>query len=91
MLHPLRRHGPGTESTSDHVVVRLSGEITSATVKRVRKRLQDGQQSQPTILEIDLGDVTHLSSGGAGALFTALRLARAHGTRMIITHVPAAP
>lgn len=35
---------------------------------------------------MDLAEVTYLSPDGCTALFTALRAAHRHGTRLVITH-----
>lgn len=89
LRHPLREfRGIGTRTASGHVVVGLSGEITSANAGRIGGKLQDVLRSRPTVLEIDLGEVTYLSADGAAAFFMGLKEARAHGTRMIVTHVP---
>jgi anti-anti-sigma regulatory factor len=48
----------------------------------------------PRLLDLgnpDLGKVTSLSSDGAGMILMALRAARAHGTRVIATHVGPQP
>ncbi|MFF4500408.1 STAS domain-containing protein [Streptomyces sp. NPDC001401] len=71
----------------DRVVVRLTGEITSKNAGRIGRRLQDVLGTRPTVLEIDLGRVTYLSRDGGAAFFMALRAAREHSTRVIITHV----
>lgn len=71
----------------DHVVVRLSGEITAANAGRVGRQLQNALRSQPTLLEVDLGNVAYLSSDGCEVFFMMLPSARSQGTRVIATHV----
>jgi hypothetical protein len=86
LRHPLRgyrRTGPG--AASDHVVVRLSGEVTSRT-PRVGRRLRLVLRMHPAVLEIDLVDVTYLSPDGGAAVFMALREAKVRGTEVITTH-----
>ncbi|WP_399103173.1 STAS domain-containing protein [Streptomyces sp. 11x1] len=39
----------------------------------------------PDVLEVDMTGVGHVSPEGCAALFAALRAAREHGTRLIIT------
>lgn len=86
--HPLRDfRGVGSGPASEHVVVRLSGEITSANVGHIGGSLQAVLRSRPAVLEIDLGEVSYVSGDGVVVFFTALREARARGTRMIVTHV----
>ncbi|MEU6148100.1 STAS domain-containing protein [Streptomyces sp. NPDC047081] len=85
--HPLRElWGIGARPVSGHVVVRLSGDITSANAGRIGGNLQAALHSHPAVLEIDLGEVSHVSGDGAVVFFTALREARARGTRLIVTH-----
>ncbi|MFC8513961.1 STAS domain-containing protein [Streptomyces sp. NPDC057257] len=86
--HPLRElRGVGSDPVPEHVVVRLSGEITSTNVGRIGASLQTALRSRPAVLEIDLGEVSYISGDGAVVFFTALREARARGTRMIVTNV----
>ncbi|MCX5051989.1 STAS domain-containing protein [Streptomyces sp. NBC_00201] len=88
LRHPLRVfRGAGSGPASAHAVVRLSGEITSANAGRIGRQLQQALHSQAAVLEIDLAEVTYLSGDGAAAVFTALREAKAGGTKVIVTHV----
>jgi anti-anti-sigma factor len=86
--HPLREfRGVGTGPASEHVVVRLPGEITWTNVGHFGGSLRAVLHSRPAVLEIDLGEVSYVSGDGVVVFFTALREARARGTRMIVTHV----
>ncbi|MFD7408977.1 STAS domain-containing protein [Streptomyces sp. NPDC059866] len=87
LLHPFRRqeHQVG-ESAPGHIVVRLSGEITSENAARIGAQLQDVLRSHPDVLELDLRRLSHLSSDGGTAFFMTVRAARAHSTRVIVTH-----
>jgi hypothetical protein len=79
--HPLREfRGVGSGPASEHVVVRLSGEITSADVGYIGGRLQAVLRSRPVVLEIDFGELSYVSGDGVVVLFTALREARAQDT-----------
>ncbi|WP_405907710.1 STAS domain-containing protein [Streptomyces sp. NBC_00828] len=85
LLHPFRHHRGVDSSDPDHVVVRLSGEITSANAEDIGNRLQDILRSGPAVLEVDLGRVTYFSNDAGTVFFMALRAA--HGTRVVATHV----
>ncbi|MDX3784081.1 STAS domain-containing protein [Streptomyces europaeiscabiei] len=67
-------------------MVRLHGDLDArsadATGRRLVRRIDAGSQ----VLEVDLTHVTHLSPDGCQALFTALRAARARGTRLVVTN-----
>ncbi|MEU8867459.1 STAS domain-containing protein [Streptomyces umbrinus] len=91
LRHPFRGRGLRTEITRDRAVVHLSGEIISGNARRLGTDLAELLRSGIALLVIDLGKVTYLSSDGAGMIFMALRAARAHGTRVIATHVGPQP
>nr|WP_260859966.1 STAS domain-containing protein [Streptomyces cupreus] len=80
-----------SRAAPNHVVVRLSGEVTAQNAGHIGKRLQEVLSRQPAILEIDIEDVTYVSSDGAAAFFTSVRTARARGTRVVVTHVRRQP
>ncbi|MER6377935.1 STAS domain-containing protein [Streptomyces mirabilis] len=86
ILHPFHRHTAVVAPHPDHVVVRLSGEITSKNADQIGEELCEVLLSRPLVLEIDLTGVTYLSGGGCTALFMALLASRPHGTRVIVTH-----
>lgn len=91
LLHPFRSRPFRAESTPDRAVVHLSGEITSENAGQTGKTLEDLLRSGLARLEIDLSEVTYLSSDGGAVFFMALRAARTHGTRVIATHVGPQP
>ncbi|MEV6542497.1 STAS domain-containing protein [Streptomyces sp. NPDC051665] len=70
----------------DHVVVHLSGEITTHNEKEIGERLREALDTRPGVLEVDLSRVTHLSNDGGAAFFRALRSPRPHGTLVTVTH-----
>lgn len=67
-------------------VVRLRGELDARSARATGLRLIRLIEAGQLVLEIDLGEVTYLSPDGCRALFAALRAARAHGTRVVVTH-----
>ncbi|WP_329533164.1 STAS domain-containing protein [Streptomyces sp. NBC_01450] len=86
ILHPFHRHTAEVVPHPGHVVVRLSGEITSENADQIGEGLREVLLTRPPILEIDLAWVTYLSCDGCRAVFIALLAARPHGTRVIVTH-----
>ncbi|MFJ4791073.1 STAS domain-containing protein [Streptomyces sp. NPDC088794] len=89
LLHPFRSRPFRAESTPDRAVVHLSGEITSENAGQTGKALEELLRPGIIRLEIDLSEVTYLSSDGGAVFFMALRAARTRGTRVIATHVRA--
>lgn len=79
-----RRSGP--QAPPGHEVVRLHGDLDTRSAESTGRRLVRLIDAGPEVLEIDLADVEHLSPDGCQALFSALRAARARGTRLVITH-----
>ncbi|MBT2509387.1 STAS domain-containing protein [Streptomyces sp. ISL-98] len=79
---PRRPHRPGT------VVVRLRGQIDACSVEPTSRTLLDALGTSPTILDVDLSGVEHLSADGTGAFFAGLKAARSRGTRLTVTHAP---
>jgi anti-anti-sigma factor len=73
-------------SPSGHEVVRLRGDLDARSAGRTGRRLLRVIETGPDVLEVDLTELRHLSPVGCAAFFTAVRAARAHGTRLIITH-----
>lgn len=69
----------------DRTVVRLRGELTSSRAPRVRKRLLQALARAPSVMEIDLGKVTHLAPEVRALLLTATAAARRSGIRFAIT------
>ncbi|MDC2952399.1 STAS domain-containing protein [Streptomyces heilongjiangensis] len=88
-MHLFRfRHRPkaGPGPRAGHEVVRLHGDLDAHSSGRMARRLLQLVETGPDVLEVDLAELRHLSPAGCAALFTALRAARARGTRLIITH-----
>ncbi|MGP8298290.1 STAS domain-containing protein [Streptomyces inhibens] len=71
----------------DHdVIVRLPREVTFENARHIGQHLRELLGSGPTVLEIDLTQVTHLSPDGGTAFLMVLETAQRQGTRMIATH-----
>ncbi|WP_060888328.1 STAS domain-containing protein [Streptomyces caniscabiei] len=79
-----RRSGPVPPSGRE--VVRLRGDLDARSAARTGRHLLRVIETGPDVLEVDLTELRHLSPVGCAAFFTAVRAARARGTRLIITH-----
>ncbi|WP_369390341.1 STAS domain-containing protein [Streptomyces sp. CG1] len=88
-LQRFRRRTVRTRQAEDHVVVRLSGEITATNAERVGKGLRNALRTHPRIVEVDLQRVTFMASDGGRAFLPALLRAQRYGTRVIVTHASA--
>ncbi|MDX2553326.1 MULTISPECIES: STAS domain-containing protein [Streptomyces] len=85
-MHLFRRRRSGPIPPSGHKVVRLRGDLDARSAGQTGQRLLRVIGTGPEVLEVDLTELRHLSPVGCAAFFNALRAARVHGTRLIITH-----
>ncbi|WP_327592723.1 STAS domain-containing protein [Streptomyces chartreusis] len=76
----------GSRSAPGHRVVRLRGTLDARNAEATGRRLVRLIKAGPGVLEVDLTGVEYLSPDGCETLFMALRAARAHGTKLIVTH-----
>jgi len=76
-LMPSPRHRART-------IVRLCGELTSNRTPRVRRKLLRAFARAPSVLEVDLGEVTYLAPEAGALLLAAAATARRAGTRFFI-------
>lgn len=83
---PLFRRRSGPVPPSGREVVRLRGDLDARRAARTGRHLLRVIETGPDVLEVDLTELRHLSPVGCAAFFTAVRAARARGTRLIITH-----
>ncbi len=76
---------PGINVThsTDGVLACLYGRVDIDSSPALRQRLLAIlQDSQPTVVRIDLSAVTHIDSSGIATLIEALRIARSHKTEL---------
>ncbi len=86
LLHPFSNRGDRAASAPDHAIARLPREVTLENAKRIGQHFRELLGSGPTVLEIDLTEVTHLSPDGGAAFLMVLEKAQRQGTRLIATH-----
>ena len=64
--------------------VAVTGELDLATAYRFDRHLHDIEERNPTIICVDLRDLTMLDSAGLGRLIAAHRRARRGGWRFVV-------
>ncbi len=69
--------------------VRVSGDLTFATVPAVVNALRPGMRQGPGVMQVDLAGVGHSDSAGLALLVEWVRQARRHETRLSFRNVPA--
>jgi anti-sigma B factor antagonist len=73
---------------SDESVVELRGDIDLKSVPGWRKTVDDTLAGQPSVLVLDLGQVTFMDSMGLSLLLDVLKRTRAEGTRTVLRDLP---
>lgn len=73
-----------SETIKDTVVMKPSGEIDLGVAPSFRVQISQAQQSRPSRLVIDLGDVPYMDSSGVATLVEAMQMARRTNTRLIL-------
>ncbi|MEU7510716.1 STAS domain-containing protein [Streptomyces sp. NPDC042898] len=81
MLYPRRERS----------VVRLKGDLGTASVKHTSRVLRAALRGTPSVLEVDFSRVTHLSPEAVLPLFLAARGAHGQGTRFAIVRAYGQP
>jgi anti-sigma B factor antagonist len=72
-------------------VVRVVGELDMASVPHIRSAFAAVEAGDPGVIAMDLGEVTHLDSGGLRALLEVARRATGDGRRVIVVAPPEGP
>ncbi|MGO9241478.1 MAG: STAS domain-containing protein [Bryobacteraceae bacterium] len=72
----------GAPGVGDHVVIH--GRITIGNSGEMRSKLFDVLRAKPATVSIDLSDVSYIDTSGLATLVEAVRIARRHGTRLIL-------
>lgn len=70
------------------VVIEVHGELDSGTCDQLLDAVRATVSDGPSELSLDLGAVTFVDSGGTRALIMVERLAREHGTSLVVTPPP---
>jgi anti-sigma B factor antagonist len=65
-------------------VIKSSGKIAIEESQRFRQQIKGIAETKPSVLVIDLKDVTFLDSIGLGVLVSALNMMKSMGSRLIL-------
>jgi anti-anti-sigma factor len=66
------------------VVVRVGGELDLGCVSQFLVALDEAIEAQPSVIELDLGDLAFMDSSGVGAYVDAFRRAKAKNVSLEI-------
>ncbi|WP_327368004.1 STAS domain-containing protein [Streptomyces sp. NBC_01217] len=76
---------PGLRFGGGRAVVRLKGDLTATSAENATRRLTEALDPPPSVLEIDLANVSSLGKDSIQALFTALRTAGEQGIPVLVS------
>ena len=77
-----------TQDSGEQVTVSLKGELDLSSVGKVQAELQRVEAEGPSLLILDLSNLTFLDSTGLRAVVTADERARENGRRFVIVRGP---
>ena len=77
-----------TQDSGGHVTVSLKGELDLSSVGKVEEELERVEKDGPSVLVLDLSQLTFLDSTGLRAVVTADERARSNGRRLVIVRGP---
>jgi anti-anti-sigma factor len=77
-----------TQDSGGHVTVSLKGELDLSSVGKVEEELARAEAEGPSLLVLDLSQLSFLDSTGLRAVVTADERARSNGRRLVIVRGP---
>ncbi len=77
----------GTESISDGVVIRVSGDIDFSRSPQLREGLLGAINDGPARLVIDLNDVPYMDSSGLASLVEVFKAQNAAGGKLVLCNL----
>lgn len=77
-----------TQDSGGHVTVSLKGELDLSSVGKVEEELERVERDAPSVLVLDLSQLSFLDSTGLRAVVTADERARSNGRRLVIVRGP---
>jgi anti-anti-sigma factor len=77
-----------TQDSGGHVTVSLKGELDLSSVGKVEEELARVEKDGPSVLVLDLSQLSFLDSTGLRAVVTADERARSGGRRLVIVRGP---
>jgi anti-anti-sigma factor len=77
-----------TQDSGGHATVSLKGELDLSSVGKVEEELERVEADEPSLLVLDLSQLSFLDSTGLRAVVTADERARSNGRRLVIVRGP---
>jgi anti-anti-sigma factor len=77
-----------TQDSGGHVTVSLKGELDLSSVGKVEEELERVEKDGPSVLVLDLSQLSFLDSTGLRAVVTADERARSNGRRLVVVRGP---
>jgi anti-sigma B factor antagonist len=77
-----------TQDSGEQVTVSLKGELDLSSVGKVEEELKRVEAEAPSLLVLDLSQLTFLDSTGLRAVVTADERARGDGRRLVVVRGP---
>jgi anti-anti-sigma factor len=77
-----------TQDSGGHMTVSLKGELDLSSVGKVEEELERVEKDGPSVLVLDLSQLSFLDSTGLRAVVTADERARSNGRRLVIIRGP---
>jgi anti-sigma B factor antagonist len=71
--------------------VSMQGRITIDSADQMRRRLASALRTHPTLVAVDLSDVSYMDTAGLATLIEAMRTARQQGTRLVLSGIQQQP
>jgi anti-anti-sigma factor len=78
----------GLETRDAGVVVELAGELDLATAPMVEEAIADAEASRPSVLVLDLSELTFMDSTGLRIVLAADAAARREARRLVLVRGP---
>jgi anti-sigma B factor antagonist len=72
-------------------IVSMQGRITIDSADQMRRRLASALRTHPTLVAVDLSDVSYMDTAGLATLIEAMRTARQQGTRLVLSGIQQQP
>ena len=63
----------------------MHGRIIIENSGEMRRALSEALRAKPATVSVDLSDVSYIDTSGLATLVEAARMARKHGTRLLLT------
>jgi anti-anti-sigma factor len=79
-----------TQDSDGQVTVSLKGELDLSSVGKVEEELKRVEADEPSLLILDLSQLSFLDSTGLRAVVTADERARENGRRLVVVRGPVA-